>query len=108
MLQSTQVGCSRANSRCLFPSALVSPPNDDYPAPPDLPSFTVEEAPERSRPEARPARMHRDGAERHAGTGLMRHDVVLDDERIDPDAAKVVRRLERAGHQAYLVGGCVG
>jgi poly(A) polymerase len=31
----------------------------------------------------------------------------LDDGRIDPDAAKVVRRLVRAGHEAYLVGGCV-
>ncbi len=28
-------------------------------------------------------------------------------ERIDADAAKVVKRLVRAGHQAYLVGGCV-
>jgi poly(A) polymerase len=27
--------------------------------------------------------------------------------RIDPDAAKVVRRLVRHGHAAYLVGGCV-
>jgi poly(A) polymerase len=45
--------------------------------------------------------------ERHVGTGLVRHDVVLEDERIDPDAAKVVRRLERSGYQAYLVGGCV-
>src|SRR4051812_4802002 len=27
--------------------------------------------------------------------------------RIDPDAAKVVRRLVRHGHVAYLVGGCV-
>jgi poly(A) polymerase len=27
--------------------------------------------------------------------------------RIDPDAAKVVRRLTRYGYQAYLVGGCV-
>lgn len=27
--------------------------------------------------------------------------------RIDPDAAKVVRRLTRSGYQAYLVGGCV-
>lgn len=31
----------------------------------------------------------------------------LDDGRIDPDAAKVVRRLVRHGHKAYLVGGCV-
>lgn len=31
----------------------------------------------------------------------------LNDERIDPDAAKVVRRLTRHGYEAYLVGGCV-
>ncbi len=28
-------------------------------------------------------------------------------DRIDPDAAKVVRRLSRYGHEAFLVGGCV-
>jgi poly(A) polymerase len=32
---------------------------------------------------------------------------VIAERRIDPDAAKVVRRLTRSGHQAYLVGGCV-
>ena len=26
---------------------------------------------------------------------------------IDPDALKVVRKLRSAGHEAYLVGGCV-
>ncbi len=31
----------------------------------------------------------------------------LDPELIDPDAEKVVRRLARRGHKAYLVGGCV-
>jgi poly(A) polymerase len=31
----------------------------------------------------------------------------LDEGRIDPDAAKVVRRLVRQGQEAYLVGGCV-
>ena len=31
----------------------------------------------------------------------------LDEDRIDPDAAKVVRRLVRHGYEAYLVGGCV-
>ncbi len=36
-----------------------------------------------------------------------RHPVVLDESRIDPDAAKVVWRLVRARHEAYLVGGCV-
>jgi poly(A) polymerase len=29
------------------------------------------------------------------------------EEMLDSDAVKVVRRLRRAGHQAYLVGGCV-
>ncbi len=81
------------------------PSSDDHtPAPPDLPSYTVEDAVE---PAPRESRRPQDPLERYAGTGLVRHSVVLDDERIDPDAAKVVRRLERAGHQAYLVGGCV-
>jgi poly(A) polymerase len=31
----------------------------------------------------------------------------LDEGRIDPDAAKVVKRLVRQGHEAYLVGGAV-
>jgi len=31
----------------------------------------------------------------------------IDPESIDPDAEKVVRRLERHGFDAYLVGGCV-
>ena len=33
--------------------------------------------------------------------------VTLDEERIDPDVQKVVRRLVRHGYEAYLVGGCV-
>lgn len=33
--------------------------------------------------------------------------VGLDESLIDPDAAKVVRRLTRHGYEAYLVGGCV-
>jgi poly(A) polymerase len=37
----------------------------------------------------------------------VRHDVAFDEERIDSDAARVVRRLTRAGFQAFLVGGCV-
>ncbi len=86
----------------------MTPPDDNYPAPPDLPSYTVEDAadstPQNTAPEAR---LDGDALERHSGTGLVRHDVVLDDDRIDADAAKVVRRLERSGHQAYLVGGCV-
>jgi poly(A) polymerase len=39
--------------------------------------------------------------------GGHRHDVALDESRIDPDVQKVVRRLVRHGHEAYLVGGCV-
>ena len=81
----------------------MPPPDDHLPAPPDLPSYTVEEIPEVTAQ----ARRNRDALERHAGTGLVRHNVVFDDDRIDPDAAKVVRRLERSGFQAYLVGGCV-
>jgi poly(A) polymerase len=69
----------------------------DLPPPPELPSFTIEPEPEDAS----------QIADRHAGTGLVRHDAVLDEEAIDPDAAKVVRRLERGGYQAYLVGGCV-
>jgi len=36
-----------------------------------------------------------------------RHPVVFEDARIDPDVQKVLRRLVRHGHEAYLVGGCV-
>ncbi|HEY1696298.1 MAG TPA: polynucleotide adenylyltransferase PcnB [Polyangiaceae bacterium] len=82
----------------------MSPPDDSFPAPPDLPSFTVEDAVDVP---AQEPRRNRDPGERHAGTGLVRHDGTFDDDRIDPDAAKVVRRLERSGHEAYLVGGCV-
>lgn len=74
-------------------------PTDHLPAPPDLPSFRIESSPEER--EASPP------SERHSGTGLVRHDVALDESRLDSDAARVVRRLERGGFQAYLVGGCV-
>jgi poly(A) polymerase len=86
----------------------MSTPEDQFPAPPELPSYTVEDV-----ADAVPlnARRRRDGgdrqAERHAETGLVRHEVVFADDRIDADAAKVVKRLERSGFQAYLVGGCV-
>ena len=85
----------------------MSPPDDNFPAPPDLPSFTVEDAVDTGPPKKPAPRSSRRPLERHAGTGLVRHDGTFDDERIDPDAAKVVRRLERSGHEAYLVGGCV-
>jgi poly(A) polymerase len=50
------------------------------------------------------------GAERIIDDGRPRPTVYplqLDEERIDSDAAKVVRRLTRHGYEAYLVGGCV-
>lgn len=72
-------------------------PKDSLPPPPELPNFTIESDEDELRPVE----------ERHAGTGLVRHDVHLDDGRLDQDAARVVRRLEKAGFQAYLVGGCV-
>jgi poly(A) polymerase len=36
-----------------------------------------------------------------------RYACALDPKKLDPDAAKVVRRLVRHGYEAYLVGGCV-
>ena len=90
---------------------------DNFPAPPDLPSFRVEAdaAPreaKRSRGAGGGGGGDGDGggaaaAERHVGTSLIRHDALLEESLIDSDAAKVVRRLERSGFQAYLVGGCV-
>jgi poly(A) polymerase len=75
------------------------PPPPDLPPPPELPSFRVE---------SDPAEPHETSIlERHEGTQLSRHDAPLADDTIDSDAAKVVRRLERSGYQAYLVGGCV-
>lgn len=73
----------------------MSRTNDQLPAPPELPSFRVEDEPPEP-PE-----------ERHKGTGLVRHDARFDPFRLDADAVRVVQRLERAGFQAYLVGGCV-
>jgi poly(A) polymerase len=82
----------------------MSSPDDNFPAPPDLPSFTIGDP--AAEPQAARKRAE-DPAERHIGTGLVRHSVEFEEDRIDADAAKVVRRLERAGYQAYLVGGCV-
>src|SRR5687767_6896894 len=79
------------------------PSKPDLPPPPELPSFRVESA-------RKLGDEDQDGPsvlDRHEGTKLSRHDAPLEDDAIDADAAKVVRRLERAGYQAYLVGGCV-
>jgi poly(A) polymerase len=75
-----------------------------HPEAPSLPAFRVEDAAPHHRADG-----ERGSAtgERHADTGLVRHDVALDENLIDADAAKIVRRLERAGFEAYLVGGCV-
>jgi len=93
----------------------MTSPDDHLPAPPDLPSYRVEDTADEtdrrrtSNPNAsrHDPRRQINPLERHDGTGLKRHDVVFSEDRIDPDAAKVVRRLERSGYQAYLVGGCV-
>jgi poly(A) polymerase len=79
----------------------VARQKDNLPAPPELPSFRVEPSDEEQ--ELR----NKSVAERHVQTGLVRHDAFLEEASIDPDAAKVVRRLERHGFQAYLVGGCI-
>lgn len=76
------------------------PSKPDLPPPPELPSFRIE--PDDEEQEEAAAVL-----ERHEGTKLSRHDAPLEEDLIDPDAAKVVRRLERSGYQAYLVGGCV-
>ncbi len=87
-------------------------PDDDFPELPDLPTFSVEGEPVvepgtdlEATDEPAPESGH--GADRHAGTGLVRHTVAIPAELIDADAARVIRRLERSGFQAYLVGGCV-
>lgn len=53
-------------------------------------------------PESEPPRFGRDGS-----PVPIEYEVEFEDGRIDPDAAKVVKRLTRAGHEAYLVGGAV-
>jgi poly(A) polymerase len=60
----------------------------------DLPSFRIEG-------EVTP------NAERHENTGLVRHPATFSQSKLDGDACRVVQKLERAGFEAYLVGGCV-
>jgi len=45
--------------------------------------------------------------ELHSESASLRAAPEIPENLLDPDAVKVVRRLRRAGHQAYLVGGCV-
>src|SRR5687768_5860067 len=77
-------------------------PKPDPPPRPELPSFRVE-----SGGNDRPSGPDLSIESRHDGTSLSRHNAPLEEDAIDSDAAKVVRRLERSGYQAYLVGGCV-
>ncbi len=72
-----------------------------------MPSFRVEPTDDERDTKQRKGSGQVSAAERHVQTGLVRHDVFLEESSIDSDAAKVVRRLERHGFQAYLVGGCV-
>src|SRR5262249_663343 len=95
---------------CEAISAMMRRPSKpDLPPPPELPSFRVEPDPSdgEGSPDATASISLADRADRHEGTSLLRHDAALDEDLIDSDAAKVVRRLERSGYQAYLVGGCV-
>ncbi|MFO0755616.1 MAG: polynucleotide adenylyltransferase PcnB [Byssovorax sp.] len=84
----------------------------------ELPSFTVDDFPPEAPPP--PSAPRRDeppsGAEAPhvapvdlgpAPGAPFRHNVLLDETRIDPDVQKVIRRLTRHEHEAYLVGGCV-
>ncbi len=48
-----------------------------------------------------------EGVPSQRNAGLRRYQVVFDQSYIDPDVRKVVRRLARYDHEAYLVGGCV-
>src|SRR5688572_6261515 len=62
-------------------------------------------APERTRPE--PGRARRDAdAAAEAGEPVVRRGLIPQ-ALLDSDAVFVVKRLQRNGHEAYLVGGCV-
>jgi poly(A) polymerase len=73
-----------------------------HPADDDLPKYVVGDAVPDPVPPATPS----SSGPTRAG-GPTHHQVLLDEARIDPDVQKVLRRLVRAGHEAYLVGGCV-
>ncbi len=67
----------------------------------ELPSYTVGDA-----PSAPPARS-RSAKSATAGSLATRHPATFDEARLDADVTRLVTRLVRAGHEAYLVGGCV-
>jgi poly(A) polymerase len=73
---------------------------------PDLPTYTVRDLPPDGPPLAgREGKRPPLGAPR-AGPEPVAYPIDLES-RIDPDAAKVVRRLVKGGYEAYLVGGGV-
>ena len=80
-------------------------PRSNRPRPPkgehDLPSYTVGD------PVEEPARAARTRSDAPSAPTAKRHQATFDDARIDADVTRVVTRLVRAGHEAYLVGGCV-
>ncbi len=74
----------------------------DYP---DLPSYTVRDLPAEEPPSSRRGGSGPRGP-RAGGPEPVAYPIDLDD-RVDPDAAKVVRRLVKGGYEGYLVGGGV-
>lgn len=56
---------------------------------------------------AEPGSPNQAGADLGAPPSLRRFQVIFDQSFVDSDVRKVVRRLVRHGHEAYLVGGCV-
>jgi poly(A) polymerase len=82
------------------------PSHDSSPPELELPSFRIDDSPppadlavRRSRRPPAPERSGDPGVRRVAG--------VIDESLIDDDAARVVRKLTRAGYEAYVVGGCM-
>jgi poly(A) polymerase len=72
--------------------------------PKDPVSYTVESI---DRADASDVAEAEEGLDTEPGVPPERKLVNIDEDRIDPDASKVVRRLVRHGYEAYLVGGCV-
>lgn len=64
-------------------------------------------APRHPKPPAAAAAAGSTQPEYPAQPGLRRYQVIFDQSYVDSDVRKVLRRLVRHGHEAYLVGGCV-
>jgi len=94
------VSRSPAKGGARAPDEPVDPELHDAPGDPDreVVSEDFDDEPESEEP----SRFGRDGA-----PVPIEYEVEFEEGRIDPDAAKVVKRLTRAGYEAYLVGGAV-